>query len=185
MQRISRIADETTTATAAQSEAKIRLEALRSELSRAYFRHDHPDGRDRTRLVSVSGSGVEKVRELELAYHGLLRQVELEEAAASGQPKVTAPLPEIGDIQAVLGTQEALIEYYTIGDSISAFCINHSGVQVHRNICSRESVVSLARRLRFQTQRAEAFAGGVQSQFLADTNNVLKELYSALLTPID
>src|SRR5205085_5772885 len=91
------------------------------------------------------------------------------------------------DLCEILQTGETVVEYFTTGDSISAFVASPRGLSVVRQIASKHTVDALLATLRFQIEKfnyGSAYVEAYFSQLRRATNETLSALYRAVFEPL-
>ena len=123
---------------------------------------------------------------LEHEYAALLRQ----EDVASHTRIGLLNLPDVVTAQALaeqLGSNEALVVYYTVRGSICVWIVTAQQVTFRPNIACLNDVNHGARRLRYQLQRVGGsgeFSQRHTARFQADAQAALAQLYDLLLRPV-
>ncbi|MFN3651597.1 MAG: CHAT domain-containing protein [Armatimonadota bacterium] len=159
-----------------------RLEELRAQLK---WDHDRQEtgGGEASRLPAADAELPERVRRLEQEYLQTRRRLQLSggRQVAFGEP------PELRALQSLLQDDEQLVEYVTVRDEVIAFVVDRRRFHAVRGLASRREVEELARRLGLQWARAAS--GGLPPLFrdrlLQSTEAVLRELYEALVEPLE
>jgi CHAT domain-containing protein len=173
-------------ATTAASPARERLAALRAELSRSYH-NLYAAELGAPRRLTGGAMTPEGLAPLEQAYLRELRNVELTDPSFVATSPMLAE-PETADrLRAALAPDEALVEYFAVGDALGAFVLTREALRARPDIARLSAIARLARRLRHQLQRGELESDYVQShsvQLLAGIEAVLRELHRNLLTPL-
>ncbi len=102
-------------------------------------------------------------------------------------PGAVEPL-DLPALQRDLGTETALVAYYSLDGELLAFVVTDAGVQVVRGLADEAQVGELAERLRFQIEalRRGARAGSQHhEQLVRRSRHYLSRLYSLLLAPLE
>ena len=124
--------------------------------------------------------------ELEQEYRETLRTIELEDA--SGGILMQATVHSADLLCERLGSDEALVEFYCVDSRLCAFVLTASGLSLHTDLASLTAIEELARRLRYQLQKA-GIASGYRAQhdrqLLMGAQRVLVSLYDLLLRPLE
>lgn len=92
------------------------------------------------------------------------------------------------DSRSALEPGETLIEYFTTGDSVSAFVASHDEVQVARDIASKSEIERCLATLRFQIEKFNYGSDYVEAHFgqlRRATNEVLTKLHSNIFAPLE
>lgn len=90
-------------------------------------------------------------------------------------------------MQAELGAETALVNYYASGDELMAIVVTADAVEVVRQLASERAVEALVDQLRFQTDAMRRAAGrnpSHRAQLLRRTQHYLGALYDQLLRPL-
>ena len=168
-----------------QSDAATRLDALRADLSRAYYR-DGAEGDGATqRRLGPTPPNASDLERLEKEYRAALRAAELD--AGDGASLLLSGVPSVAALASGLRPKEALLEFYTAGENICAFVMTRRGLVAHARLARVGEVAYAARRLRFHMQRAGAapdYARHYASGLLEEADEALSRLYDLLLRPL-
>lgn len=161
-----------------------RLQELREELNWFYSQINRP--LDST--VPHSPAAMEQlhaaVREREATVLEITRQLQ---QRSDGAFIRVEPL-DIAQIQRDLGSDTALVEYFSLDGELLAFIVTDTGVQVARRLGREEQVEAAVTQLRFQT---DALRHGVQRmrshlpQLARRAQHYLSTLYDLLLRTIE
>ncbi|NJM06162.1 CHAT domain-containing protein [Candidatus Gracilibacteria bacterium] len=166
-------------------EAKIfvQLDTLRQELNWHYQRISRlleSDSQDSTAAQQLQVAAQER----EAQILGLTRQLQQH----GGQESVAGNDLDLAQLQRALGTETALVEYYSLNDELFAFIVTADGVHLARQLASQHEIDTLTERLRFQT---DALRRGIgrnlehMPALLRRTQHYLARLYDALLRPLE
>ena len=99
----------------------------------------------------------------------------------------TMGMPGIEEIQAMLGADEILIEYYTVGDRFCAFVIGRDEFQLVADLATKEAVRACLKGLNFQLSKFHLSADYLKHHertLLHTTRHHLRELHRLLLEPL-
>ena len=111
------------------------------------------------------------------------------EASASGPGDVQrAAAVTISELRAALEPGEIVIEYFIIGDQLSAFVVARDTLEVARAIASVSEVETALAGLRFQVEKfnfGREYADQHFEQLNGGTSQYLGRLYQKLLSPIE
>lgn len=159
--------------------------ALRAQLSRAYresYALDAIDPDDPRRFTASTLP----LGELERAWDAARRADELQRDG--GRSLAGIESLRVPELQAALAPGESLVVYFATQSRLGAFVVTQKRVEVREGLVSLEDLEHAARRLRYHLQKPErdtpltrllparAIRSGVE--------NVLRELYDALLRPL-
>lgn len=164
---------------------RTRLSLLRAQLNRLYNQMQPTEGEGGPRLLAAPWADADTLTAVEEAYRVALQAVELE--ATTGvftlsQSATTAQL------QAWLGPEETLVEYYVVHGEVCAFVLAGERVTVHRGLTTTHEIELLARRLRYHLHRAGSaseYVEGHAGQLLTSVLKPLAHLYDLLLRPLE
>lgn len=111
------------------------------------------------------------------------------EASASGLDDLqrTAAIT-VSELRAALEPREVVIEYFIIGDHLSAFVVTHDGIAVARAIASVSEVETELAGLRFQMEKfnfGREYADQHFEQLNGGATQYLARLYQNLLSPLE
>jgi len=163
-----------------------RLATLRAELSRGYRSLNALDDSEARRIGVAGVEETASLNALEAEYAALLRQGESTSDASTG----LMSLPDVVTAQNLaeqLGSNEALLVYYTVGGSICAWIVTPHHISFRPDIACLNDVNHAARRLRYQLQRvggASELSQRHAQRFHTDAQTVLTQLYDLLLRPV-
>ena len=111
------------------------------------------------------------------------------EAAGSAFVDVEQPpVVKLTDLRDALDTDETLIEYFTLGDQVSAFVASRADVQIVRGLASKQEVERRLAALRFQLEKfnyGADFADGHFEQLHSAMNQYLIELYQLIFAALE
>ncbi|NNF42164.1 MAG: CHAT domain-containing protein [Phycisphaerales bacterium] len=119
------------------------------------------------------------------------RALEAAEArlAARGRSPVTlGTRATLTEVQAGLGPNATVIEYFVTGDALTIFVVDRDGATVTRHAASVDAVMAALHRLQFQIDRAlrpGALVGARAGQLRDDARRALGALYDQLVRPIE
>ena len=171
-----------------------RLDALRAELSRAYyqeqtigegatepgrrfFSRDTENKEDRARLAG-----------LERDYRDALHAAELSALRESGSDFLTGRIPSVEALQAALAPGEILLEFYSGGDRVYAFCLSKDKLTAIPLAISLAGIIYLRRKLRYHLQKGETqteYQSRHGASLLTGCQETLARLYDGLLRPLE
>jgi CHAT domain-containing protein len=92
----------------------------------------------------------------------------------------------IREIQSLLGSDEQLVEFFTLRDEVLAFVLDRHRVRTVRGLASRTEVIEQVDRLRFQWSKFAPgdYADRNGADLLVSTQKVLRNLYEMLMEPL-
>jgi len=160
-----------------------RIRAIREELNILYSRLNEATATARAAAADIATKEEIGRREQELVE--LLREIGSEKSGWATLQ--TMKIPEVEQVQAMLSADEALVEYYTIGNRLQAFIITRNSCHVVRDLTTMDAVRGFLKGLTFQLSKFRLNSGYVQhhgSQLLQATLHHLRELYRQLIEPI-
>jgi CHAT domain-containing protein len=160
------------------------IEAARSELNWFYTQLNRLPDSEGPHDAAAIAALERAVRERE----ALVEQTSLLLRLRHGsEPLAGAPL-DVALLQAALGPQAALVEFFCIDDEVLAIVVTDAGLHVARGLASLREVEEALRQLRFQLG-ALRFGAGLQLAFGAQlTRRVqrhLQLLYRMLIAPLE
>jgi CHAT domain-containing protein len=159
-----------------------RIRKIREELNIFYSRLNEVGAMPRAAADAATKDEISR-REQELVE--LLREVGSEKSGWATLQSMK--IPTIEEIQAMLRSDEVLVEYYTIGDRFQAFIISRKQFEVVRDLTTTGAVKAALKGLTFQLSKFHLHPQYVQSHapmLLRATQHHLRELYRQLIEPI-
>jgi CHAT domain-containing protein len=158
------------------------LEASREELNWLYRQLNRPPETTAEAHPKSMMALYQTIHERETHMLELLRRLQ-----QSNSPDLMRAEPfDLSRLQARLGDQTAVVEYFSIDDELLAFIITESEIHVARGLGSERAISSLIDRLRFQISSLRHGATQMQNhlpQLSARARHDLAALYDALLKP--
>lgn len=178
-----------------EAELHVRANELREELNWFYSQINRPpDGGVRT--AEAQNELYEAAHEREQALTEILRQLQQRGDTAPNAPNVrhyaassqqTSPQYLLEQLQSALGSDTALIEYFSLDDELLAFVVTDAGVTVARNLAQQSEVETLVEELRFQIETLRYGMERLRShlaQIEQRVHHFLRMLYDRLLGPL-
>jgi CHAT domain-containing protein len=159
-----------------------RIRKIREELNIFYSRLNELGATGRSATDTATKEEIAR-REQELVE--LLREVGSEKSGWATLQSLK--IPTVDEVQAMLRTDEVLVEYYTVGDRFNAFIISHNSFDVVRDFASIRTVRTSLKGLTFQLSKFHLQSAYVQNhalQLLTATQHHLQELHRQLIEPI-
>jgi len=175
---------ETAPGTPAEAELVARSAAARSELNWYYSQINRLAEGDTPPDQAAFAALQAATREREDLLRSLDRQIELAVGHAPGDVgQLNLPA-----LQAALGPDTVLVEYFSLGGELLAFVVNADGVAVVRGLASEAEVANLLNRLRFQLGSLRH--GGRsrldhRTQLVERARHYLRALFRGLVAPIE
>jgi CHAT domain-containing protein/tetratricopeptide (TPR) repeat protein len=160
-----------------------RIRKIREELNIFYSRLNEVGATARAAAADTITKDEISRREQELVE--LLREVGSEKSGWATLQSMK--IPAVDEVNAMLGPDEVLVEYYTIGDRFQAFIIGHSSFDVVRDITTMNAVRASLKGLTFQLSKFHLQSSYVQThaeRLLEATQYHLQQLYMQLIEPI-
>lgn len=165
-----------------EAELVQRLEELRNELQWFYSQLNRGDGSPRS-ARDIEALHVE-IRTREGAVLDIRRRLE---QRGGTEPGRVAPL-QTQELQASLGRDTALVEYFSIDGSLLAFVVTEGNVDVVRDLAAESEIEAAVKNLRFQINTMRLAGPAVwrhQQQLVDRTRHHLSGLYDMLLRPLE
>ena len=167
-----------------------RLGSLREELSWYYSQINHPSDNESDRTPETMAKLYDAVRERERAVAEINRQLNQRNINESGDRDLPSAVRTYGveTLQCDLGTDTALIEYFSIDGELLAFVMTSTSIDVVRNLGHEAQVESTINQLRFQTDSLRHGMERMRShldQLSKRAQHYLHSLYNVLLEPIE
>jgi CHAT domain-containing protein len=165
-----------------EAEAFSRLAALRQELNWCYQRLSRAmesEQYDHTTVVDLQAT----VQQHEMAILELTRQIQ----QRGGSPMMASSF-DLASLQAALGTETVLIEYYSLDEELLAFVVTSDQVRVVRFIADEPGVAAAIDHLRFQIDALRRDAGRKTVHaplLLKRARHYLAKIYDAVLRPLE
>ncbi len=160
-----------------------RIRKIREELNIFYSRLNEVGATARTTEADSSSKQEIASRERELME--LLREVGSEKSGWAALQSM--PLPGVEQVQQLLQPNEALVEYYAIGEKFVAFVILKNEFHVVQDITTTKALRASLKGLTFQLSKFHLQSAYLQSHadlLLKATQFHLRELYRQLIEPI-
>jgi len=160
-----------------------RIRRIREELNIFYSRLNEVGATARTAATDTATKEEIARREQELVE--LLREVGSEKSGWATLQSLK--IPTVDEVQALLRTDEVLVEYYIIGDRFQAFIISSDNFDVVRDLTTMKAVRSSLKGLTFQLSKFHLQAAYVQihePQLLEAAQHHLYELHQQLIQPL-
>ncbi len=162
-----------------------RWRQIREELNWFYYkvgRYEPPtEGR---RLIASPGDWEEiRAREQELA--DVIREIQIHDPNFVWLRASTGI--RVKDLQAMLGTDEVLVEYYFDSEDLRIFVVDHNGLRIENSPISRTELRTQVMKFQLQVGKFHYGAGYVEhyaDRLLESANACLHELYEALIAPV-
>jgi tetratricopeptide (TPR) repeat protein len=161
-----------------------RLEELRAQLSWDYGRMGEFQA-GASRLPRADAALTERLRALHSEYRRTRRQFQL--LGANGDFGEDRSVPSVRHLRSLLGDDEHLVEYVTVGEEVLAFLLGRNGFHVVRHLAQQTHVARQVERLRFQWSKFRlggSYVARHGPQLIAGTRSILRELYHQLLAPL-
>ena len=159
-----------------------RIRKIREELNIFYSRLNEVGNTPRNGTDSGTKDEIAR-REQELVE--LLREVGSEKSGWATLQSMK--IPSVEEVQAMLRTDEVLVEYYTIADRFQAFIIGRNKFEVVHDLTTTGKVRSSLKGLTFQLSKFHLQPAYIQAHaplLLKATQHHLRELYNQLIEPI-
>ncbi len=167
-----------------EAELLERLEKLREELNWFYSQISRATEGDGSRGAAVVGELHEAVREREIAVTDVTRQLR-----RGGAPSATRMEPlDVGQLQQYLGTDTALVGYFSLSGELLAFVVTDEGIEVARGLGSEVEAEAALTQLRFQLDTLRHGAAALSAhmdQLTSRARHHLCRLYDVLLRPLE
>ena len=160
-----------------------RIRRIREELNIFYSRLNEVGATARSAATDTATKEEIARREQELVE--LLREVGSEKSGWATLQSLK--IPTVDEVQALLRTDEVLVEYYTIGDRFQAFIISSDNFDVVRDLTTMKAVRSSLKGLTFQLSKFHLQPAYVQMhepQLLQAAQHHLYELHQQLIQPL-
>jgi CHAT domain-containing protein len=160
-----------------------RIRRIREELNIFYSRLNEVGATARTAATDTATKEEIARREQELVE--LLREVGSEKSGWATLQSLK--IPTVDEVQALLRTDEVLVEYYIIGDRFQAFIISSDNFAVVRDLTTMKAVRSSLKGLTFQLSKFHLQPAYVQihePQLLEAAQHHLYELHQQLIQPL-
>jgi CHAT domain-containing protein len=160
-----------------------RIRRIREELNIFYSRLNEVGATARTAATDTATKEEIARREQELVE--LLREVGSEKSGWATLQSLK--IPTVDEVQALLRTDEVLVEYYIIGDRFQAFIISSDNFDVVRDLTTMKAVRSSLKGLTFQLSKFHLQPAYVQihePQLLEAAQHHLYELHQQLIQPL-
>jgi CHAT domain-containing protein len=172
-----------------EAELLARLEELQAELNWFYSQINRPRDGDFSRSDAVMEELHQAVRKRETTVLEITRQLQ----QRSVGPQHGAPMPgtaplDISQLQQELGTETALVEYFSLDGVLLAFVVTTEGVEAVRELGREEQVEAALKQFHFQIGSLRHSTGWVHDyldRLTSRTRHHLATLYDLLLRPIE
>jgi CHAT domain-containing protein len=174
------------------------LTELHEELNWFYSQINRSPDSDAPRSVAAMEDLYAAARERESQVLEITRQIQQRSLtqAAGGYDPVPPSLPppphlqslDVAGLQGDLGSDTALVEYFSLDGELLAFAVTDQGVEVVRQLGREDQVEAMVTQLRFQI---DALRYGVEhlrahmDQLTLRVRHYLRALYDILLRPIE
>jgi CHAT domain-containing protein len=170
----------------AEAETRARLLKLIEDLNWYSSHAGLEDDKGDQRRARVIERHRREVRRCERQIAQLFRRLESEGSAFVEMQRLQ-PV-SLGELQGALEPGETVIEYFTTGDSVSAFVASRDSIKLARDIASRSEIEQMLASLRFQIEKFNYGPGYVEAYFgqlkhAADA--YLSKLYEAVFAPLE
>jgi CHAT domain-containing protein len=169
---------------AEQSPRMLRIRQVREELNILYSRLNEVGATARAALSDTSTKAEIAQREQELVE--LLREIGSEKSGWAALQSLQFTGVDV--VQQMLGPDEVLVEYYTIGDKFQAFIIASNEYHVVQDITTTGAIRESLKGLNFQLSKFHLQPAYVQAradQLLRATQHHLSHLHTQLIKPIE
>lgn len=160
-----------------------RARKIREELNIFYSRLNESGGTARAAAADTVTKEEIARREQELVE--LLREVGSEKSG--WETLQTMKLPEVEEVQQMLGSDEVLVEYYIIGDRFQAFIVGKNDFNVVKDLTTIPAVRTSLKGVTFQLSKFHLQPAYIQAhadRLLTAIQYHLRELYRQLIEPI-
>ena len=169
------------------SEAVIldRVGSLREELNWLYSQLNRFDSHTAVSAQRLSQMQ-SQVRERERDIQEHLRH--LQHIRGGGAPHMGSYRVRASDIQRDMAPNSALVEYFMLDDELLAFVVTVDGLQVVRQLATRQEVYAAVEHMQFQLQSLRGGSARVRAhlkQLTARAQHYLRLLYDLLIAPLD
>jgi CHAT domain-containing protein len=161
-----------------------RLEELREELSWFYSQINLPPGSTAHRAPAMMASLHASVRERESAVLEITRQLQ----HRGDKSLATVETLDVPALQYDLGTDTALVEYFSLDGELLAFVVTDKHVKVVRHLGREDQVGDVLERLQFQINSLRYGAARMRNhldELTKRTRHHLGDLYNLLLEPVE
>lgn len=134
--------------------------------------------------------GIDRSADWRAAVHSRereLTQIENRLAASRGPASLLAPPYELEQLKAALSADGAFVEYFGIGEELSAWVISRNEAHVFRGLIKVADADAGVQRLRFQLSRGMrpgALEGPRGARLLEDSRRELSYLWNQLVAPL-
>jgi CHAT domain-containing protein/tetratricopeptide (TPR) repeat protein len=166
-----------------EAQALEQLAELREGLNWLYIRQNQEMAADNAQTATFAGLQT-AIQEREQALLELGRQLQLRGDANAGD---FVPF-DLAALQSRLGTDTALLAYFSLDDELLAFLVTDNTVEVYRNLAGLDQVEDMVARLRFQIdamRRGARLNAAHHAQLLRRVHHYLAALHQQLLAPIE
>ena len=163
-----------------------RLSKLREELDSYYSVVDQYEIREGPRALPIIQGMRTQIVMMESEFSELLGELQLESGnAASMHHPISVDRSQLTDI---LQDDVAMIEYFILGNSISAFVMaKDEDIQFFPDLATTAKIDTIARKLQFQLDKVsygEAAIEGLEDQLMRATLAYLGQLHNSLIAPL-
>ena len=164
-----------------------RLHKLREELDSYYSVVDQYEIREGPRALPIIQGMRTQIVQMESEFADLLSELQLESGnAASLHHPISVDRSQLAD---VLQEDVALVEYFSLGDSISAFVMSKDEeISFFPNLTTTAKIDTISRKLQFQLDKVsygEAAIEGLEDQLMRATLAYLGQLHKSLVAPLE
>lgn len=161
-----------------------RIGALREELNWLYSQINRVPEGDASRAAAMMSELHEAARERETTVLELTRQLQQRAEPGLGD----GVEPDVAHLRRDLGSDTALVEYFTLDDEIMAFVVTDAGIEVVRALATEAEVEVALAQLRFQIGTLRHGVKRVAAhlpELTRRAQHYLGRLYDLLLRPIE
>lgn len=166
-----------------QKQLMERLEQLREELSWFYTQINRPIEGDLRQNAELRNRFHDSIRTRESQVRELSLQIKQHSSASDRQFEIDS----IRELQQMLGSDTAVVEYFSIHGQVSAFVITENLVEIVPEICSEASVAEAGHHLRFQIDSFRSGSNRVRrhlDQLIERSQHYLQRLYRQVFHPL-
>ncbi|MFN0136667.1 MAG: CHAT domain-containing protein [Phycisphaerae bacterium] len=156
-----------------------RLRQLRAELNALY----NQLGASSSAKAAIAENWTAKVR----SHEREIGELETRVASVRSAADLFAAPVALSDIQSRLAPDQALVEFFGVGDQLAAIVIRHDAATIIEPLAPIGDLTECLQRLQFQLSRAMrpgALAGERAARLTADAQRELARLYQLVLRPL-
>lgn len=167
-----------------EAELFANLKAQHAELNWLYSQLNRSPDASHPRSASSTAHLREAAQEREAAVLEITRQLQ----QCGARPLFSVEKLDVDKLQRALGTDNALVEYFTLDNEVLAFVVTDTEVAVVRSLGSYAEVKSAISQLQFQLDSLRYGADRVRAhlaQLVGRANRYLGRLYDILLKPFE